>query len=423
LLVARFRLELVLLTGQCLLLVLQSLTTALILLQRHHLVQIGLGQALQLARHTRLAVLQLRAARLQVLWEPLPAVRLLKGLCQALRMREDLAQILPHQGVELVRGGEACGALFRPARVYRRHLAIAHVIAVRGVPVGTPSGTGLTAVPATDQGAQQVGVHGIVPRRGLLILGELGLDLFKLFLTDHGGDRRHADPARGRHLDLGGHPLRDRPQRGEPPTTRAPGGSARIDVPSIRGILQEASYGIAVPDGLTGSRGNPLGHEPLREAIQTAARGQIAGKDLLDQRALGGFDPDAGWIARTLQTQAIAVRRDRPGEQDACMELMQSPPAHPLGNENAFVFRHCAPNLQEQLVVRILTHRPVQEFHLTASARKLFQEHHLVDVVPGEPIGSGEQHQVTPSRGDSIAQGIESWSTQGSATEALVTKE
>src|SRR5262249_45607059 len=135
------------------------------------------------------------------------------------------------------------------------------------VPVGTAPRTCLTAVAATDQCTQPVGSHGILPRRGLLILGELRLDLLKLLLTDQGGNGRHADPARGWQLDLGGHPRRDCPERGEPPTTRAPGGPARVDVSRRRGILQDTSYAIARPNGLAGGSGNPLGHEPLRQAI------------------------------------------------------------------------------------------------------------------------------------------------------------
>src|SRR5262249_41906645 len=109
------------------------------------------------------------------------------------------------------------------------------------------------------------------------------------------------DPARGWHLDLGGHPRRDCPERREPPTTRAPGGPARVDVSSLRGMLQETSYGSAMPNGRAGGSGTPLSHAPLRQAIQTAARSEVAGKDFLDPAALSRLDPNAGGSARTLQ--------------------------------------------------------------------------------------------------------------------------
>jgi hypothetical protein len=68
LLVARFRLKLGHLACHGMELVLQPLTPALLLLQWQHLVQIGFGEAFHLARHAGLAVLQLRAARLKLLW-------------------------------------------------------------------------------------------------------------------------------------------------------------------------------------------------------------------------------------------------------------------------------------------------------------------------------------------------------------------
>jgi hypothetical protein len=188
-------------------------------------------------------------------------------------------------------------------------------------------------------------------------------------------------------------------------------------------MLQEASYGSALPDGLAGGSRTRVGHAPLRQAIQTAAGGAVAGKDCLDPDALSRLDPHAGGIARMLQAEALALRGNRPRQPEARLECMQSPAPHALGDEGAFVLRHRATHLQEQVVMRILTHGPVQELTPAASALDLFQEHHLVDVVRGQVIGSGEQHQVTAGCGHRIAHGIQSGSAQGSTTAAFVTKD
>jgi hypothetical protein len=62
---------------------------------------------------------------------------------------------------------------------------------------------------------------------------------------------------------------------------------------------------------------------------------------------------------------------------------------HSLGNENTLIFRHGATNLQQQLIMRILTHRPVQKFHRATGAFQFLDEHHLVNVVSRESIRSG----------------------------------
>lgn len=46
---------------------------------------------------------------LDLLREPVPALHPLKCRCQVLRMQEQVAQILPDQCIELVRGDEARG--------------------------------------------------------------------------------------------------------------------------------------------------------------------------------------------------------------------------------------------------------------------------------------------------------------------------
>jgi hypothetical protein len=64
---------------------------------------------------------------------------------------------------------------------------------------------------------------------------------------------------------------------------------------------------------------SPLRPEPFRQSVQAAPGAQIAGKEFLHQDALDRFDPDACWIARALDPEAIAVGRDRPGQEQASL--------------------------------------------------------------------------------------------------------
>jgi hypothetical protein len=98
---SRFRLKLVHLPRQPMDLLLHRLTAALIFLQRHHLVQIGVRKALHLVQQSSLTLLELGAARLQLLGQPVPTLGLLQSLRDTRGMRQDVAKVLPHHGIEL----------------------------------------------------------------------------------------------------------------------------------------------------------------------------------------------------------------------------------------------------------------------------------------------------------------------------------
>ena len=93
----------------------------------------------------------------------------------------------------------------------------------------------------TDQGAQEVGVHGIVPAREGLVAGELGAGHVELLLRDDRGDGGDGDPLlrRQRHNALVWPP--DRIGRGPADPgwagARAPG----IHLSSIRRIGKDAA--------------------------------------------------------------------------------------------------------------------------------------------------------------------------------------
>jgi hypothetical protein len=216
-------------------LALHRVAPALILLQRHHLIQIGVREALHLALQAGLRAVELRAARLELLRQPLPTPRLLECLRDTLRMRQDLTEILPHQGVELVGRGKACRALLGPTGAQRRHLAVADIVGVART--GAPSRARLTTLPAAHQRPQQVGVHGVVPGGLPLIAGELRLHLGKLLLADYRGDGGHGDPGGGRRLRLGGGAECDGPERRKPPAAGAPRRPTRVDLSRVCRIL------------------------------------------------------------------------------------------------------------------------------------------------------------------------------------------
>jgi hypothetical protein len=58
--------------------------------------------------------------------------------------------------------------------------------------------------------------------------------------------------------------------------------------------------------------------------------------------------------------------------------------------------------LQQPVVVRILAHRPVQKQHLAAPSLQFLQQHHLMHVMAGQPVGIGDRHSIHLRRPDRI---------------------
>src|SRR5918911_2064142 len=98
--------------------------------------------------------------------------------------------------------------------------------------------------------------------------------------------------------------------------------------------------------------------------------------------------------AGAIGIEAVAVRRPRPGQQKPSLQLAKTATAHPLGDQAALVFGHRTTDLQQELIVRILAHRPVEEFHLTACGRDLFPQEHLMHVVARQPIRGRNQDAI-----------------------------
>ncbi len=97
----------------------------------------------------------------------------------------------------------------------------------------------------------------------------------------------------------------------------------------------------------------------------------------------------------------------RPRQQHAGAQLGQPAAAHALGDQRALILGHSAADLQQQVIVRVVAHRSVEELGGTASARPLLQEHHLMDVVAREPVGGGDEHAVDLAPLDGVTQAIE----------------
>jgi hypothetical protein len=149
----------------------------------------------------------------------------------------------------------------------------------------------------------------------------------------------------------------------------------------------------------------------------------VAGEHFLDHGRFRRLDRDAGRIAGAIRVEPVAVRWPAPRQQAAGAQLRLPTAAHALGDQRALVLGHRAADLQEQLVLRVPAHRPVQEGDLAAEALELPQQDHELDVVARQAVGIGDQHLRDLARPHRIAQPIQARAVEGRAAEAVIAED
>jgi len=76
--------------------------------------------------------------------------------------------------------------------------------------------------------------------------------------------------------------------------------------------------------------------------------------------------------------------------------------------------------MQQQLVVRISTHRTLEKHDAAAVFSKLINQHHLMDKRAREPIGGGDQHHLKGGKGGMVAQPVQTRAIELCAAVAIV---
>ena len=154
-----------------------------VLVERHHAGEVGVRQTLELLPQTGPPAAQPLLPRLQLLRQPVPAVRARQRSGGLLGMGQQLAKIGPHQLVQPLGRAQAGRALVLPAREQGGQLARAGVVAL---PVRGPGQASQAAEPTADQVAQQVRVGLVVALGEAAVAGQPRLHAIELFLADEG---------------------------------------------------------------------------------------------------------------------------------------------------------------------------------------------------------------------------------------------
>jgi len=257
-----------------------------------------------------------------------------------------------------------------------------------------------------------------VTRRALLVGVQLGLDL---------GEGVFGHDWRDRHLD----PVLRWPRR---VADTSPGRQHRRLAAAGRGgpgavgqrpagigrVAEDAAHAGYIPVRLACRRGNPQISQPPGKPVKGCLRLQVPVEQLRDHHRFAGLHPDQGRIAGPLGVQPVAEQRAGPRQQRARPQLGQPATPHPLGDQRALVLSHRPADLQQQLIVRILAHRTIQELHLAAVTGQFFDQQHLVDIVTGQPVRRGHQHNVQISHRRMITQPVQTRPAQaGTAITAI----
>jgi hypothetical protein len=75
------------------------------------------------------------------------------------------------------------------------------------------------------------------------------------------------------------------------------------------------------------------------------------------------------------------------------------------------------------MIVRILPHGAIQELDLAAGSFELFNEQHLMNESPRQPVGAGDEHSLKTGTFDAISQLVQTRSIQARPAVSVVAED
>jgi len=328
---------------------------------------------------------------------------------------------LPHQLIE--RFGRRVARLTALALGGTQGIRLAPTDIVAVARVTTPSHATQLTLTTTDQASQQVLVLRVVAWCQLPIECQSRLGLVELLLTDDSG---HGN---GYPFLLGPGPLALPRSDGQQSRLALSGrdGARAIGVgrAGVSGVLQDAPDGGHVPALTTPGRRNPIVGQAFGYGIQAQPlfRVGIPGKDLADDSGLYVVHSQPGRVAGALHIQNVAVGSLGPGQELSSAQFAQPTTTHSVGNQGAFVFGHGPSNLQDELVVRIITHRTVQELNVTTVPFQFLQDQDLMNILACQAVGSRDQHQLELGHRCPVTQTVQARTVQLGSAVAFIPKD
>jgi len=92
--------------------------------------------------------------------------------------------------------------------------------------------------------------------------------------------------------------------------------------------------------------------------------------------------------------QKIAIWSHCPGEQKTTAELCAPTTTHAFSDQAPFIFSNSSTDLEQQLVMGILTHGTLQKLDLTTQILELLNEQYLMDVIACQSIWRCDENHL-----------------------------
>ena len=122
-------------------------------------------------------------------------------------------------------------------------------------------------------------------------------------------------------------------------------------------------------------------YQMFGDPFQALSLLQVTGKEVCNDSDLGWLQADSRRVTRTRWIDAETVGWARPGKQSTCLILLSPSPSHPLSNQASFILGNRSTDLEQELIVRILAHGPIDKLDLAPSLFKFLHQEHLMNVV------------------------------------------
>ncbi len=103
--------------------------------------------------------------------------------------------------------------------------------------------------------------------------------------------------------------------------------------------------------------------------------------------------------------------------------LLQLAAAETLAQDGALVFGDGTLDLQQQLVVRIVRDRVLQECHPAAGAAEFLEQQDLIGIAPRKPVGAQYDDVLDGSVADGVTQSVETRPVEPCAAVSLVAED
>src|SRR5512132_2014960 len=221
----------------------------------------------------------------------------------------------------------------------------------------------------------------------------------------------------------GAHPLTDRLQRRLALPGRSgpqpPAGRLAL----VGRVGQQVADGRRPPDQPPRRGWHPSGRELRGQSVQRHPTGRIRGEQLGDHHGSDRVDLERGGVPGPLGVQPVAIGCPRPGQQLPAAQPGLPPAPHPVGDQGPLVLGDRAADLGDQLLMGVVAQGAVAEHHPHAAAFQLFQDHHLVHEVAGQPVRRTNHHHIERRAGCVVAKRVQAGTVQPGAAVAVIAED